>query len=117
MSKPFAGVRVPDLTSVIAGPLASYQLALMGAEVIKIEVPGIGDLARKMGAEAKSNEWEARLSAARVPVGPVLRVPDIARHPHVAARGLVQQMHVPALDQDVRVVGAGFQLGWGTSAD
>jgi formyl-CoA transferase len=61
-------------------------------------------------AEATSAEWEARLSAAGVPVGPVLSVPEIARHAHVAARGLVQQMHVPALDRDIRVVGAGFQL-------
>ena len=61
-------------------------------------------------AEATSAEWEARLSAAGVPVGPVLSVPEIARHPHVAARGLVQQVHVPALDRDVHVVGAGFQL-------
>jgi crotonobetainyl-CoA:carnitine CoA-transferase CaiB-like acyl-CoA transferase len=61
-------------------------------------------------AEATSAEWEARLSAAGVPVGPVLSVPEIARHEHVAARGLVQQMHVPALDRDIHVVGAGFQL-------
>ncbi len=61
-------------------------------------------------AEATSVEWEARLGAAGVPVGPVLSVPEIARHPHVAARGLVQQVHVPALDRDVHVAGAGFQL-------
>ncbi len=53
MTPPLAGVCVLDLTNVIAGPLASYQLALLGAEVIKVEVPGIGDLSRKMGADAE----------------------------------------------------------------
>ncbi|TFV64738.1 CoA transferase [Geodermatophilus sp. DF01-2] len=46
-----AGIRVLDLTNVLAGPFAGYQLGLMGAEVIKVEVPGSGDLARNLGAD------------------------------------------------------------------
>jgi len=61
-------------------------------------------------ADATSAEWEERLSAAGVPVGPVLSVAEIACQPHVAARGVVQRVPVPALDRDVQVVGAGFQL-------
>jgi crotonobetainyl-CoA:carnitine CoA-transferase CaiB-like acyl-CoA transferase len=45
------GVRVIDLTTILAGPFASYQLSLMGADVVKIEQPGVGDLARELGSE------------------------------------------------------------------
>jgi crotonobetainyl-CoA:carnitine CoA-transferase CaiB-like acyl-CoA transferase len=60
MSKPFAGVKILDFTRVLAGPYGSYQLALLGADVIKVEAREGDDM--RYGNRA--NEWEKRGLAA-----------------------------------------------------
>jgi len=52
---PLKGIRILDLTNVLAGPFCCHQLAHMGAEVIKVETPGTGDLARQLGADPTRN--------------------------------------------------------------
>ncbi|MGA4992271.1 CaiB/BaiF CoA transferase family protein [Nonomuraea bangladeshensis] len=52
---PLDGVKVVDLTNVLAGPYCSYQLMLFGAEVVKVELPGTGDLARRLGPDPELN--------------------------------------------------------------
>jgi crotonobetainyl-CoA:carnitine CoA-transferase CaiB-like acyl-CoA transferase len=60
MAKPFTGVKILDFTRVLAGPYASYQLALLGADVTKVESRTGDDMRFGSGA----NEWEKRGLAA-----------------------------------------------------
>ncbi|MDP6345215.1 MAG: CaiB/BaiF CoA-transferase family protein [Alphaproteobacteria bacterium] len=56
MGKAFEGIRVIDFSQVLAGPFAAGQLALLGADVIKIEQPGVGDQIRAMMTEGELAE-------------------------------------------------------------
>jgi crotonobetainyl-CoA:carnitine CoA-transferase CaiB-like acyl-CoA transferase len=53
MAGPLDGFRVIDVTQMISGPMATMILADQGADVIKVEPPGIGDLTRAMGGRRR----------------------------------------------------------------
>jgi len=49
--RPFEGIKIVDLTHVLAGPFATYQLAVFGADVIKVEMPHDPDQTRLLGSD------------------------------------------------------------------
>lgn len=51
MTRPFAGIRIIDTSHVLAGPFATYQLAVLGADVIKVEHPRVVDQVREQGPD------------------------------------------------------------------
>ena len=46
---PLAGIKVVDMSVMIAGPLAAMMLGDQGASVVKVEAPGLGDMMRHLG--------------------------------------------------------------------
>lgn len=63
--KPLQGIRVIDVSSFLAGPFCSTQLAEFGAEVIKIEQPNVGDALRKFGTPTTCGDSLPWLSEGR----------------------------------------------------
>src|SRR6516165_4610532 len=55
MTRPFEGIRIIDITHVLAGPFAAYQLAVLGADVIKVEHPTEPDQSRETGTDRALN--------------------------------------------------------------
>ena len=48
MNKPLEGIKIIDFTHVQAGPACTQMLAWFGADVIKVEMPGVGDSLRAL---------------------------------------------------------------------
>src|ERR1700676_3799833 len=59
------GCRVLDVASFLAGPFAATQLAEFGAEVIKVELPGVGDATRRFGTMTECGDTLPWLSESR----------------------------------------------------
>src|ERR1700686_473347 len=55
MTRPFEGIRIIDITHGLAGPFAAYQLAVLGADVIKVEHPDEPDQSRSGGTDKALN--------------------------------------------------------------
>jgi len=57
-TRPFEGIRIIDITHVLAGPFAAYQLAVLGADVIKVEHPDDPDQSRSSGTDRTLNRGQ-----------------------------------------------------------
>ena len=63
MRQPLAGIRVLDLGTRIAAPFCAGILGEQGAEVIKIEDPGRGDMLRELGPSRPTTSWARSVTA------------------------------------------------------
>ena len=67
--RPFEGIRIIDITHVLAGPFAAYQLAVLGADVIKVEHPDEPDQSREGGTDRALNRRNILLGGTTLAAG------------------------------------------------
>ena len=96
------GIRVLDLTHALAGPFCTYQLQLLGADVVKVERPGLGDDFRDF---ARLPGWDASPSFIAVNGGKRSVTVNL-KHP--AGQEVVRR-----LARDADVVVENFRAGHG----
>lgn len=109
LSKPLEGLRVLDVAAFLAGPFAATQLAEFGAEVIKVEMPRVGDALRRFGTPNDCGDSLVWLSEARnkKSVTLDLRTPDgadIMRQLVAKSDVLIENFQPGTLE--------GWGLGW-----
>ncbi len=107
---PLAGVKVMDLTQIMAGPYCTMMLADMGADVVKVEKPNGGDDTRRMGPPFIAGESAAFLGINRNKRGIVLDLRseggrEVALRMARAADILVQNFRPGALER----MGLGYE--------
>src|ERR1700730_8581426 len=108
--RPLQGIRVLDLSSFISGPFCTTQLAEFGAEVIKAELPKVGDAFRRFGTPSKSGDSLIFMSEQRNKKSITLDL----RTPEGAA--LVKQL-AAKVDIVVENFQTGTLEGWGIGYD
>ncbi|QHE86924.1 CaiB/BaiF CoA transferase family protein [Hydrogenophaga sp. BPS33] len=133
MSKPLEGIRVLDLSHVIAGPLTSFYLAQLGAEVIKVEPPVSGEVMRSMkgGEDTDTPTGFAAINAGKQSLALDIRTPAGAElirslaastdvfienfRPGVVARYGLDYASIQAVKQDIvycSISGFGQEGNW-----
>jgi len=100
--RPLSGITVVTLEHAIAAPFATRQLADLGARVIKVERPGVGDFARGYDermrglASQTADEVLRRLDDAQIANEQVNDMHDVWQHPQLRARKRWREIDSPS---------------------
>ena len=111
MDGPLKNLLVIDLTRVLVGPYCTMVLSDLGARVIKVEAPEIGDDSRKFGPFIKdysayfmslnrgkesialnlknTDDWVKSMEKEKIPCGPIFNIKEAVENPQVESRNMI----------------------------